>query len=168
MLKLDPQVKDYIGRNTIACPFRRIAAALVQKHGLPADPDRILFLLDRVKGRAYSGSTISPMPAMWREVLFQLTGHEFDYLVKLYEPNTAALAPKQVTALLYHELRHIKWDPEKETTFFDPHHDMEDWQELVPFGDWEADPSSLPDLMCPEAERVRAEAPTGTAGAAGV
>lgn len=140
-------VGDHSGRATIAEPFRRIAAALVQRHALEADPEEILFVLDRVNGRLRrSGSEIRPIPPLWMDVLFQLTGKRFLYVIQLYEANLDTLSSEQVTALLYHELRHIRRD-EFGKTCFHREHDMEDWGELTPYGDWEARGGALPDLM---------------------
>ena len=147
MVRLENALQNPMGRNVLACAFRSVAAALVQKYKLPVDPDRILFLLDRVKGNRLSGSTVFKIPPMWREVLHQLTGHDFDMGIKLWEVNTETLSPAQMAALIYHELRHIALDPETGEHVFHRHHDMEDWAELVPFGDWEKAPERLPNIM---------------------
>lgn len=147
MVRLENALQNPMGRNVLACAFRSVAAALVQKYKLPVDPDRILFLLDRVKGNKLSGSTVFKIPPMWREVLNQLTGHDFDMCIKIWEVNTETLAPAQMAALLYHELRHLTLNPETGEHAISRHHDMEDWSELVPYGDWERCPSTLPDLM---------------------
>ena len=144
---ITPFVVDHCGKATIAEPFRRIAAALVQRHALEADPEEILFVLDRVNRRLRrSGSEIRPISPLWMDVLFQLTGRRFRYVIQLYEANLDTLSSEQVTALLYHELRHIRRD-EFGATYLHHEHDMEDWGELTPYGDWEVRGGALPDLM---------------------
>lgn len=147
MSPLEGRLPGYVGHNVLACALRAPAALLVARHALEADPDRILFLMDRLRGHARSGSAVFPVPPLWREVLLQLTGREFDVVIKFWEENTARLSPAQVGALLYHELRHVVRDGGRYR--LKRCHDLEDWEELIPYGDWERQGEALPDLFAP-------------------
>lgn len=147
MVQLENALGNPMGRNVLACAFRTVAAALVDRYRLPVDPDRILFLMDRVKESKTSGSAVFRIPPLWREVLHQLTGREFDVAIKLWEENAARLSSAQMGALLYHELRHLSLDGKTGEHRLNLRHDTEDWGELVPFGDWEREAGALPDLL---------------------
>lgn len=136
------------GKNVVAEAYRRASRLLIGFHDLDAREEEILFLADRMTTKDKpSASTILRIPEIWRDVLYQLTDHDFRYVIKFFESNLNRLTPKQAAALLYHELRHIRLDTEKNRTFLDTRHDLEDWAELVPFGDWEKDGTALPNLL---------------------
>lgn len=136
------------GRNVVAEAYRRASGLLIRFHGLEAVEKEILFLADRTSTKPKpSGSSVMRIPEMWRDVLYQLTGNDFRYVIKFFERNLERLTPEQAAALLYHELRHIRFNPAKGRTYLDPRHDLEDWAELVPFGDWERDGRGLPNLL---------------------
>lgn len=141
-------VPDHVGKNTLAEPYRSIASVLCSRHGLDADPEEILFLIDSATPTLRSsGSTILKIPQMWREVIYQLTGADLKYVIKFFAANLDMLTPAQAAALLYHELRHIRRDPETGETYYQPKHDCEDWAELVSYGNWEDPGAEVPNLM---------------------
>ncbi len=147
-MMLISKMPDHAGKNTLAEPYRSIASALCSRHGLEAEPEEILFLIDsETRTLRPSGSTIMRIPQMWREVICQLTGVDLKYIIKFFAANLDMLTPAQATALLYHELRHIRRDPETGETYFQPEHDCEDWAELVSYGNWEEPGAELPNLM---------------------
>ena len=92
---------------------------------------------------------------MWEEVFYQLTGERLKYVIKFFSANLDTLSPAQAAALLYHELRHIRRDPETGKTYFHAAHDCEDWAELVSYGDWEEPGTQLPDLLKESAPALR-------------
>lgn len=150
------RVPDHVGKNTLAEPYRRIASALVRRHGLEADPDEILFLIDSESPSLRpSGSTIMRVPQMWEEVIYQLTGIRLKYVIKFFAANLDTLSPAQAAALLYHELRHIRRDAETGETYFHPEHDCEDWAELVSYGEWETPGTTMPNLLEESAPALR-------------
>jgi predicted metallopeptidase len=140
----------------LAEPYRKIAEQLIERHGLEADADEILFLADIAGTRPRpSGSTSLRIPEMWQDVLFQLTHHTFLYAIKFFQSNLDRLSTPQAAALLFHELKHIKRDMKTGKTFYEPHHDLEDWSELAPYGDWERPGAVLPNLMTESPTRLQ-------------
>lgn len=136
------------GKNVVAEAYRRASAILIGLHRLDAREEEILFLTDRTSEQPKaSGSRIFRIPEIWRDVVYQLTGHDFRYVIKFFDCNLEQLTSRQAAALLYHELRHIRFDPVKNRTVLDLRHDVEEWSELVPFGNWEKGESELPDLF---------------------
>lgn len=136
-----------ITKNKITEPFRRIADRIVSCQKLDIDTSRILFLLDRESPpHPYSGSSVFPISTMHRDVIYQLSGKRYDCIIKLRERNLDTMTQQQVKALLYHELRHIHIDKKSGEINISSHHDYDDWQELMEYGDWEADGESLPDV----------------------
>lgn len=134
-------------KNVIAESFRHIADRIVSCQRLDIDTARILFLLDRESPpHSYSGSSVFPISTMNRDVMYQLSGKRYDCIIKLRESNLNTMTPEQVKALLYHELRHIYKDKETGEMNISPYHDYDDWQELMEYGDWEADGENLPDV----------------------
>lgn len=142
------KVKNFTCRNTIADAFRTYAKELCAVQGFRLDTGKILFLLDRTSPpQSYSGSEIGRVPAVWSDVLYQYTGLRYLYYIKLWEANLYRLKKRQVRALLYHELRHLRQDAKNDGLDYVRRHDMEDWAELAKYGDWEAECGSLPDVM---------------------
>lgn len=142
------------GRNAITEYLRDLAISICRAQDLPADTDKILFVMDKAtkRRRRYSASDIKKIPEDYSDIIFQLTGYRFEYIVKFWEANLSRLCGNQTTALLYHELRHIRMDKEGKL-FFLPTHDIEDWPELSKFGDWEGRGAELPDLLSEKIER---------------
>ena len=134
-------------KNIIADPFRRIAQRIVRCQKLDIDTSRVLFLLDRESPlHPYSGSEIYSLTPLIKDVIYQLSGKKYECIIKLRERNLNTLAPKQVKALIYHELRHIYTDKATGEMKVLRHHDYDDWKELVEYGDWEIDGKTLPDV----------------------
>lgn len=151
-------VESFQGKNRLICAFREVARVIAAKHNLCADVDSILFVIDESREKiAKTASDIFNIPQLWRDVLFQMTLRRFDFLIKFVNVNIEAIRGngKVFSALIYHELRHIKKSSKTGVLYLDKTHDIEDWQELLPFGDWEeqaltqkaANMENLPDLL---------------------
>jgi len=132
MLTLELAAKLGKGKNRVACVYRRAAWMLVKKFDMPANPDEILFLVDCVSKRAKEPASIWQLPEWAEDVIYQITGVRLKFAIKLRLAMLDSLPPSAVTAVLYHQLRHIKEHADG-ATYLDMRHDVEDFQELLPF-----------------------------------
>lgn len=82
----------------------------------------------------------SKIPPKWTEILFQLGGGSYFYMIEFYAKTTACMDEAQMVALVYRELRRI--GPEGEILTPDIH---DWWQMLMGLGrKW-----FYPDRSCP-------------------
>lgn len=73
-----------------------------------------------------------------------------DYLVIIYEPNTTEFSEKQIKALLWHELKHIRIERKSdEWKFSIQPHDLEDFRELINKvgANWDEEGAAIPDII---------------------
>ena len=54
----------------------------------------------------------------------------YDFIITFYEPNTVGLPKEKLEHLMYHELRHVGYDPEKMKYYIVPH-EIEDFRDVV-------------------------------------
>ena len=145
MLTLELVAKLSKGKNRVACVYRRAAWMLVKKFDMPANPDEILFLVDNVSKRAKEPASIWQLPEWAEDVIYQIAGVRLKFVIKLRLAMLDRLPPSAVTAVLYHQLRHIKEDADG-TTYLDMKHDVEDFHELLPFKDY-VHGADIPNLL---------------------
>lgn len=71
----------------------------------------------------------------------------FDFLIVIYEKNIIGLNDNQIKVLLWHELKHVGWNFEKDHAEIVPH-DVEEFYSIIDrFGSRWSDPGfSLPDI----------------------
>ena len=119
------------GKYRITDAYRPIARALLDKYPELShiDPDRMLFVENveshgMSKGKPRLACT-RRVPEMWFEIVRQLTGRKFDYVIEFFRVNTLGLSRAQLVAVIYHELKHIGPDGQLVA------HDLEDWGEMV-------------------------------------
>lgn len=147
-------IPDWKGQYVIREQFRPIAEALVQKYPelKHIQVERILFVADTTgtgKNKdKRKKAQLGPMPAKWTEILHQVTGQWFTWMMEFFTMNCSGLRHEQYVALIYHELRHIGIDGKPCA------HDVEDWQEMIDaLGlDWSAqkeEGAEFPDLLDP-------------------
>jgi len=129
--KLILAVPDWEGTYVINESYRPIAEALKARYEevRHVSVGNILFIentmsngkhLDKVRG-----AQIGKMPPKFQEVIHQLTGYRFGYVMELFKRNIVGLTPEQVTAVVYHEMRHIDRVGDIRS------HDIEDWTEMI-------------------------------------
>ncbi len=53
-----------------------------------------------------------------------------DFIITFYKPNSDMLSPDQLKILMYHELRHVGYDPAKNKHYIIPH-DVEDFKDII-------------------------------------
>jgi len=143
------KVNSWGGQYAVNDAYRPIAQALANKYEeiSHVKVNEILFI-DNTTG---SGTTldkrknaqISKLPGKWRELLTQMTGRSFYYMMEFYKTNIFEMSREQVTTLIYHELRHIDADGDLR------HHDIEEWAEVAErLGvEWSRPHLSIPDLL---------------------
>lgn len=109
--------------------------------------DQIIFVENTTDEPQSNGDTkragIVKIPARFRSLLRQFTGHHFEYVIEVYRINCLGMTPAKLTALLYHQLRHIGAEGE-----IIPHH-VQDFSEIVQAfgGHWFY--LDIPDLLAP-------------------
>ena len=145
MLTLELAAKLSRGKNRVACVYRRAAWMLVKKFDMPANPDEILFLVDNSSKRAKEPASVWQMPEWAEDVIYQIAGVRLKFVIKLRLAMLDRLPPSAVTAVLYHQLRHIREDADG-TTYLDMKHDVEDFQELLPFRNY-VHGADIPNLL---------------------
>lgn len=141
-------VPGWEGTYVVNEDYRPIAEALVKKYDeikhVPVD--NILFIentTSKAKNKDKSKyAQIGKIPSRWSEALYQLTGNTLIYFMEIFKQYTQYMTPAQITALVYHELRHIN-------QFGDIcAHDIEDWSIMVDrLGVGWTHNNELPDLL---------------------
>lgn len=54
----------------------------------------------------------------------------YDFVITFYKGNTAGLTVEQMEHLMYHELKHVGYEPDERKFFIVPH-DLEDFKDVV-------------------------------------
>ncbi len=128
--------------------YRTIAEALKSKFKeLERVPVKNILFLDNLTQKKNSGgktvfADVSKIPGKWQHILEQTTGFYFEFMLTVYQRNTANMSRAQIVALIYHELRHIQ---NGELVG----HDIEDWHEMhSKLGhNWATTMGDIPDLL---------------------
>lgn len=143
------QVESFNGKYFINESYRPIASALVKKfdeisHVMVGN---ILFVEDQVSVKKKAGKTIfaqvSQVPEKWDDIIYQITGKHFAYMMEIYKFNIVNMSREQVYALIYHELKHIDRDGSIKG------HDIEDWTNMIEKlgADWGTTRNNIPNLL---------------------
>jgi|GEM_PF-3568754 len=114
--------------------YRKIARALVRKFGdselrdAKNEVERILFLANTTDLPKRSGApriaTIAKLPGRFSDILYQLTGRWFSYMMTIYKAWLVGTEPQALAYVIYHELRHLDGLGGLRN------HDIEDWHEM--------------------------------------
>ena len=149
-------VDEFNGKYKINENYRPIAEALTTKYKeLECVPVKnILFIENtedkRKKNNSIVYAQIGKMPPKFEEIIYQITGKHFDYMLEVFKENTIPMSREQIVALMYHELRHIQIVTKKDGREIDiVGHDVEDWINMVEkLGlNWAGTMSQVPDLL---------------------
>ena len=143
------QVNAFDGKYLINESYRPIARALIEKYPELRHilVNSILFVEDTVSTKKKNGKVvfaqIGPIPEKWNDILFQMTGRSFDFMLEVFKVNTSVMSREQIIALIYHELRHIDLDGKIIG------HDIEDWLNMVEkLGiRWGSTRANIPDIL---------------------
>ncbi|MHB8124670.1 MAG: putative metallopeptidase [Desulfitobacteriaceae bacterium] len=149
-------VQEFDGKYKINESYRPIAESLKAKFKeLEYVPVKnILFIENaedkRKKNNSIIYAQISKMPGKWEEIIYQITGKYFEYMLEIFKENTIAMSREQIVALIYHELKHIQLVKLKDGPKVDIiRHDVEDWFNMVEkLGvNWASTKGSIPNLL---------------------
>lgn len=143
------QVESFNGKYFIKESYRPIAQALVKKFDEISHVmvNNILFVEDQISIKKKAGKTIfaqvSKIPEKWDDIIYQITGRHFDYMMEIYKFNIINMSREQIYALIYHELRHIGTDGKMVD------HEINDWVNMVEkLGmNWNTTRAPIPDLL---------------------
>jgi hypothetical protein len=88
-------------------------------------------------------ANISKIPEKWQDILKQVTGRVFCYMVEIFKKNIEELTWSQVVLIIYRELRKIDTDGELKT------YDIEEFSEIAyNLGtDWSGKNRIIPNLL---------------------
>ena len=142
-------VKEWSGKYQINEFYRPIAKKLVEKFPelIHVQPKGILFLDNTQGKKEHRGkkvlAQISMFPEKWNQIIYQLTGRAYLYMIEFFKENLQEASREQIIAVVYHELKHIGKDGELVA------HDIEDWDVMYhKLGhDWTAKNRDIPDLL---------------------
>ncbi|KLU66324.1 hypothetical protein DEAC_c17230 [Desulfosporosinus acididurans] len=149
-------VEEFNGKFKINEDYRPIAEALHAKFKeLEYVPVKnILFIENmedkRKKNNSVVYAQISKMPPKFEEIIYQVTGKYFEYMLEIFKENTYAMSREQIVALIYHELRHIQLVQKKDGPEIDiVAHEVEEWINMVEkLGlNWQGTMSQIPNLL---------------------
>jgi hypothetical protein len=131
-------VDGYRGEYLINEAYRPIAEQLKEKfEELQYVPvDNILFIDRQEKKQKHANkivcAQVSKIPTRFQEIIYQLTGNSFTFIIEVFKANTAYMTRAQIVALLYHEMRHIQLVvTDKGTDIKIVGHDIEDWMQMI-------------------------------------
>lgn len=155
-------VREWSGQYRIANDlYEPIARELVEhyKELVNAHPKSILFVENttgkaKVKGKKVY-ARISAMPAKITDIIYQMSGRYFSYLLELQKENMLELSWEQVVMAIYRELRKI--DAEGKISGYNIEEFSEVLYHLGP--DWDAKNRVIPNLMEAKGEWARMKQP---------
>ncbi|MCK9326783.1 MAG: hypothetical protein M0P69_14925 [Bacteroidales bacterium] len=161
-------VNEFNGVYKINEAYRPIAKALKEKfEELAYVPvGNILFIENleskRKKNNKIIYAQISKMPSKWLDIIYQVTGQSFEYMLEIFRENIAEMSREQIVALVYHELRHIQLVMADNGPKVDiVSHDIEDWTNMIQkLGtDWASTKGEVPDLLAADVDWESIEGP---------
>jgi len=149
-------VEEFNGKFKINDFYRPIAAALQEKfkkelQWVPVK--NILFIEnqedEKKKNNKIVCAQISKVPEKWADIVYQITGKHYEYMMEIFRENIGHMNREQIVALIYHELRHIQLIPGDAPKIGLVGHDVEDWQEMIEKlgAGWNATLTEIPDLL---------------------
>ena len=75
---------------------------------------------------------ISKISGKWQEIVHQLTGKHFSYMIEIFRENTYGMSREQIVAVIYHELRHIQLVTDGDSPKIDlVGHDIDDFANMI-------------------------------------
>lgn len=149
-------VDEWNGKYLINEYYRPIAEKLVEK--FPelqyAPVKNILFVEntedERKKSHKLVCAQISKIPGRWEEIIHQMTGKQFAYMIEIFKENVKGMSREQIVALIYHELRHIQLTTDGDGPKIDlVGHDIDDFVNMIEKlgANWNYTRARIPDLL---------------------
>ena len=124
-------VEEFNGKYKINEFYREPAMRLVRKFDqLRHIPVPSILFIENLDGKGKTKNKVKlaeirKMPDRWHDLIYQMTGKKFEYMIEFYRGNIERKTPEQILIALYHELRHIGPDGDL------IHHDNEDFTEIA-------------------------------------
>ena len=148
------KVTEWTGKYFINEAYRPLAERLVAKYSELewAPVQNILFVENTEDKRKQNNKTIyakvSKVPGRWEEIIHQITGKQFSFMIEIFKENCQGMSREQVIALLYHELRHIQLVV-GQTKVDIVGHEIDDWANMIEkLGvNWAETKAIIPDLL---------------------
>jgi len=107
-------MEELLGFEICNARYKPLAESLIRKYDelRHIDPDSLLFVLNRKSSGKSRRSKVLlaqtyKIPAKWQEIIYQLGGLSYFFLIEFYEKSISVLDGNQMTALVYRELRRI-------------------------------------------------------------
>ena len=116
--------------------------------------DSILFIDRQEKKQKHANkivcAQVSKIPTRFQDIIYQLTGQNFTFMIEVFKANTSYMTRAQIVALLYHEMRHIQLvvtDDGADIKIVG--HDIEDWAQMIEKlgANWNAAKRQIPNLL---------------------
>lgn len=123
-------IKEFNGKFRINDFYRDPAEKLVNKFDLLQHiPVESILFVENLNGKGKTKNKVKlaevrKIPERWYDLIYQMTGRKFEYMIEFYRENLERKTPEQILIALYHELRHI--GPTGDLI----HHDHEDFSEI--------------------------------------
>lgn len=135
---------DYHGKFCIADSYRAVIEPIISCQVLPCKPDDILILVDDqgIFHGGNSGARIAKIPDILSDVVYQLTGERFAYILKLQLSYLVNLSANDAQMAIYKQLRHITRDADG-LEELDADYTIQTWPELIQY---ETGAAACPDL----------------------
>lgn len=149
-------VDEYGGEFFINEAYRPIAQQLKDKFPeLQYVPVKHMLFVDRQSTKQKHNNKIvcaqvSKIPARFHDIIYQLTGKYFAFMIEIFKANTAHMSRAQIVALLYHEMRHIQLVVDKNGSDIKiVGHDVEDWTPMIKKmgANWNTTKRPIPNLL---------------------
>lgn len=150
-------VDEYNGEYFINEAYRPIAEQLKEKFfdELKWVPVNNMLFVDRQETKQKHANKVvcaqvSKVPVRFQEIIYQLSGRYFAFMIEIFKANTAHMSRAQIVALLYHEMRHIQLVTTPNSSDIKiVGHDIEDWSNMIEkLGvDWNSTKRPIPDLL---------------------
>lgn len=149
-------IEEFSGKYKINENYRPIAEALKAKfEELQYVPVKNILFIENTEDKRKNNNKlvyaqISKIQGKWEEIIYQVTGKYFNFMLEVFKENTALMSREQIVALIYHELRHIQLVQKKDGPSIDIiGHEVEDWLNMVEkLGlSWAGTKGQIPDLL---------------------
>lgn len=149
-------VKDFTGKYKINEHYRPIAESLKAKFKeLQYVPVKNIFFIENLEDKKKKNNSIvyaqvSKVQGKWMDIIYQVTGQYFEYMIEIFKENTIEFSREQIVALIYHEMRHIQLVKTPDGSKIDiVDHEVEEWVNIIEkLGtDWKSTRNGIPDLL---------------------
>lgn len=125
--------EDARGRNCIDESYREDAIQLCESQHLSIDTREVLFVVDKSGRTGLDPMMVFTIPQTMIDVLFQITGYRFRFVVKIFASAMSNMCEAQYAATLYHTIRFLRHDAKKQAMVLAPRPEIREWKPLLPY-----------------------------------